>query len=128
MTRQEVYADIEQTLGIVPGFFKLVPDSVLELEWKLFKGVQLLPGPIPNKFRELIGVGIAAITHCHYCIYFHTEIAKLNGATDEEVEDAVHFAKSSAGWSTYINGAQYDLDQFKHEVDTAVAHVRAMNS
>ncbi len=127
MTRDEVYADIEQTLGVVPGFFKLVPDSGIELEWKLFKTVQLIPGPIPNKYRELIGVGIAAVTHCQYCSFFHTEIARLNGATDAEIEDAVHYAKSSAGWSTYLNGMQYDYEQFRDEVLATCAHVRAMS-
>jgi AhpD family alkylhydroperoxidase len=128
MTREEVYADIQQTLGLVPGFFKMCPDNALELEWNLFKTVQLMPGPIPNKYRELIGVGISAVTHCRYCSFFHTEVARVNGATDAEIEDAVHFAKSSAGWSTYINGMQYDFEQFKDEVRTAADYVRAMNS
>jgi alkylhydroperoxidase/carboxymuconolactone decarboxylase family protein YurZ len=56
---------------------------------------------------------VAAILPCSYCSYYHTEIEKLYGATDAEIEDAVHFAKSSAGWSTYINGPQMDYDEFK---------------
>ena len=124
MTRQEIYNEIEEMFGLVPSMFKLIPDSSLELEWKLFKRVQFEDGPIPNKYRELIGVAISAISKCRYCTYFHTQIAKLNGATDEEIEDAVHYAKSSAGWSTYINGLQVDYDQFKAEIDAACEHVR----
>ena len=116
MTRDEVYAEIEGMFGLVPSFFKLVPDSSLELEWKLFRTVQVDPGPIPNKYRELIGIGIAATTKCQYCIEYHAEVARLNGATDEEIEDAVHFAKSSAGWSTYLNGMQVDREQFSEEL------------
>jgi AhpD family alkylhydroperoxidase len=126
MTREQVYAEIEGMFGLVPSMFKEVPDSTLELEWRLFKAVQFDPGPIPNKYRELIGIAIAAVTKCRYCVVFHTEVAKLNGATQAEIEDAVHFAKSSAGWSTYINGLQIDYDQFKAEVDQAVAHVRSL--
>jgi hypothetical protein len=55
-------------------------------------------------------------------------VAKLNGATDAEIEDAVHYAKSSAGWSTYINGLQLDYDQFKQEVLQACEHVRSMEA
>jgi alkylhydroperoxidase/carboxymuconolactone decarboxylase family protein YurZ len=55
---------------------------------------------------------------------YHTEVAKLNGATDAEIEDAVHYAKSSAGWSTYINGMQIDYDKFHEEVLSACDHVR----
>jgi AhpD family alkylhydroperoxidase len=125
MNRQEVYEEIEQMFGLVPSFFKVLPDSSLELEWKLFKRVQFDEGPIPNKYRELIGVAIAAVTKCRYCSLYHTEVAKLNGATDPEIEDAVHFAKSSAGWSAYLNGMQMDYEQFKSEVNRACEHVRS---
>ena len=36
MSRKEVYKEMEETFGLVPGFFKLVPDSSLRLEWDLF--------------------------------------------------------------------------------------------
>jgi AhpD family alkylhydroperoxidase len=125
MTRQEVYHEIEETFGLVPGMFRALPDSSLELEWQLFKRVQLEEGPIPNKYRELIGLAIAGITKCRYCAFYHTEVAKLFGATDEEIEDALHFAKSSAGWSAYVNGLQLDFEQFKDEILQACEHVRS---
>jgi AhpD family alkylhydroperoxidase len=123
--RYDVYKEIEETLGIVPSFFKALPESTLSTEWELFKKSQLEPGPIPPKYRELIGVAIAAAVKCRYCSFFHTEMAKLNGATPEEVEDAVHVAKSSAGWSAYINGLQIDYDTFKSEVLTAVEYAKS---
>ncbi len=125
MTRQEVYHEIEETFGLVPSMFKAIPDSSLEQEWQLFKRVQLEEGPIPNKYRELIGLAIAGVTKCHYCAFYHTEVAKLFGATEEEIEDALHFAKSSAGWSTYVNGLQLDFEQFKDEILQACEHVRS---
>ena len=125
MTREEVYKDIEEMFGLVPSFLKLLPDNTLELEWKLMKAVQFEEGPIPNKYRELIGLGIAATSKCRYCTLFHTEVAKLWGATEEEIEDAVHYAKSSAGWSAYLNGMQIPYDEFKKEIEQAAAFVRA---
>jgi AhpD family alkylhydroperoxidase len=126
MNREEIYKEIEQMFGLVPSMFKAVPDSSLELEWKLFKRVQFEEGPIPNKYRELIGVAIAAVSKCRYCALYHTEVARRYGATDAEIEDAVHYAKSSAGWSTYINGLQLDFDQFQEEIRRACEHVRAL--
>ena len=126
MTRQEVYKDIEETMGVVPGFLKALSDSSLELEWQLMKQSQMEPGAVPNKYRELIGIGVAAATKCRYCIYFHREMAKLEGATDAEIEDAIHFAKSTSGWSTYIQGLDYDYDEFRKEVHRAVEYVRKM--
>jgi AhpD family alkylhydroperoxidase len=126
MKREEIYKEIEGMFGLVPSMFKSIPDSSLELEWQLFKRVQFDEGPIPNKYRELIGVAISAVTKCRYCSLFHTEIAKLNGATEAEIEDAIHYAKSSAGWSTYINGIQLDYEKFKKEVLQACEHARSM--
>jgi len=125
MVRQEIYKEMEHMLGLVPSFFKSVPDSTLELEWELFKRIQLDESPIPNKYRELIGLAIAGVTKCHYCAFYHTEVAKLSGANEEEIEDALHYAKSSAGWSTYLNGLQFDFEQFKDEVLRVCEHVRS---
>ena len=125
MSKQEVFNEMEQMFGLVPSMFKAVPESTIELEWELFKRVHLEEGPIPNKYRELIGVAISAISKCRYCVYFHTELAKLNGATEEEIEDALHFTKSSAGWSAYVNGLQLDFDEFKKETDQVCEHVRS---
>jgi AhpD family alkylhydroperoxidase len=119
MDRQQVYKDMEKMMGGVPSFFKSLPDSSLDMEWQLMKRVQMEPGAIPNKYRELIGLAVAAAVHCRYCTFFHTEMAKVAGASEAEIEDAVHFAKSVMGWSTYINGMQTDFEQFKTEVRQA---------
>ena len=128
MTRNEVYNEIKSMFGMVPTFIKSIPDSSLELEWNLMKRVQFDEGPIPNKYRELMGVGIAAAMKCRYCAFFHTEVARLNGATDAEIEDAVHVAKSILGWSTYVNGMQVDYDQFRREITKIAEYVRAQQT
>jgi len=127
-SRAEIYAEMKSMLGLVPSFFKSIPDSTLGLEWELIKRVQMEPGPIPNKYRELIGVGVSAATKCEYCTFFHTEMARLNGATDAEIEDALHYAKSTTGWSTYINGSQADLAQFRSEVKAIVEYLQKQSA
>jgi|GEM_PF-339306 len=124
-TREEVYQEIQSMMGVVPMMFKTLPDESLPLEWDLFKQTQFAPGAVPNKYRELIGVAVAGSMKCRYCAYYHTAVAKLNGATDAEIEDALHYAKSAAGWSTYINGLQLDYNQFTKEVDQACAYVKS---
>ncbi len=91
----------------------------------MFRQVQFEVGAVPNKYRELIGVAISAVRGCPYCVYFHTIAAKLNGAADEEIEDAVHFAKSSVGWSTYLHGLDIPLEEFKNEVDEIADYIRS---
>ena len=69
-------------------------------------------------------MAVAAVTRCRYCTLFHTEAAKLFGATQAEVEEALHYTKLVSGWSTYINGLQVDYDEFADEVAQVAAHVR----
>lgn len=115
------YRDIEQTLGMVPGFFKMFPEVGVAGAWSEFKSVQLNPQTALNgKTKELIGLAVSAQIPCQYCIYFHTAAAKANGATDEEIREAVAMAAIARHWSTVLNGMQVDLNGFKHETDTVL--------
>jgi AhpD family alkylhydroperoxidase len=125
MTREEVDRDIEATLGLVPQFMKDVPDFLIESEWASFKSLQLSETAIPNKYKELIGLGVSGATRCRYCVYFHTEAARLFGATDEEITEASLVAKNTMAWSTFLNAMQYDFDDFRREFDRITDHVRA---
>jgi AhpD family alkylhydroperoxidase len=125
MSRTEVEADIRETLGLVPQFFKDIPDALIATEWESFKNLELGQTAIPNKYKELIGLGVSGATRCKYCAYFHTEAARLFGATEEEINEAALMAKHTMGWSTYLNTRQYDYDRFVSEFDQIAAHVRA---
>src|SRR3954468_18849857 len=126
MTRAEVDRDIEETLGLVPQFFKDVPDYLVESEWSSFKNLQLSDQTaIPNKYKELIGLGVSGATRCRYCAYFHTEAARLFGATEEEITESSLGAKNTMAWSTYLNAMQFDYEEFTREFDQIAAHVRA---
>ncbi len=114
--RAEVERDMKATLGIVPSFFQRIPEEFLDFEWELFKRMELGQTLIPNKYKELMGVALHSETKCTYCTLFHTETAKLFGASDEEIEEAVHYAKMSLGWSAYLNGIRQDYDQFSQEL------------
>jgi AhpD family alkylhydroperoxidase len=116
MTRKEIFAEMELEFGRVPVFFKELPDEVLELEWRLFRKGEIEEGPVPKKYLELIGLGVAAATRCPYSTYYHSEMAKLHGASPEEIQSAILLAKGTAGWSTYVHGMQMELDEFKKDV------------
>ena len=79
---------------------------------------------IPNKYKELMGIAIHSETKCDYCTLFHTEAARLFGATDEEIQEAVHYAKMTLGWSAYLNGIREDYDRLSEELDQIIEHVK----
>ena len=119
---QAAYRDIEQTLGSVPGFFKAFPESGIAGAWTEFKSVQLNPKTkLDGKTKELIGLAVSAQIPCQYCIYFHTAAAKANGASDEEIKEAVAMAGVVRHWSTVLNGTQVDLAGFKRDTDAVLA-------
>ena len=122
--RRSVDRDIEQVFGQVPEFFQRVPDYLLATEWGSFKSLMLSETAIPNKYKELIGLGVSGATRCRYCVYFHTEAARLFGATDEEINEAALVAKHTMGWSTYLNTLHFDYDAFTAEFDQIAAHIR----
>ncbi len=125
MTRTEIYEDIRSLFGEVPNFFEKIPDSSLELEWKLLKTTQFEDGAVPHKYRALIGIAVAAVKGCPYCTYFYTETAKLNGATEAEIEDAVRFAKSTVSWSIYLYGLEIPIEEFRDDVRRIAASIRS---
>ena len=115
------YQDIEKTLGMVPGFFKVFPQSGIAGAWDEFKTLQLNPNTaLDGKTKQLIGLAVAAQIPCQYCIYFHTAAAKANGASQEEIAEAVAMAAMTRHWSTVLNGMEVDLDSFKKDTDTVL--------
>jgi len=124
MSRATVEAECRETLGLVPQFIDDLPDYLIDHEWAGFRDFELAETVIPNKYKELIGLGVSGATRCRYCAYFHTEAAKLFGATDEEIQEAALMAKHTMAWSAYLNTAQYDYDTFKEEFDQIAEHIR----
>jgi AhpD family alkylhydroperoxidase len=117
MSREEIYRDMEDTLGIVPSFFKALPDSSIEQDWNTFKAIEMKDGLLDAKTKSLIGLGVAAAIKCHYCTYYHTQAAKMSGATDAEIAEALRYTMDTTGWSTFLNGLDLDFEQFKKELN-----------
>ncbi len=114
--RHQVEDEIKNALGLVPSFFNRVPDDLLDHEWQLFRRLELGETLIPNKYKELLMLAVHSETRCRYCTLFHTEAAKLFGASDEEIQEAVHLAKHTVSWSAYLNGLRIDEKTFSDEV------------
>lgn len=121
------YKDIEATLGQIPTMFKAFPEVGIAGAWAEFKSLQLNPQTkLDGKTKELLGLAVSSQIPCHYCIYFHTAAAKLNGATDEEIREAVAMASIVRHWSTVLNGMQVDEATFRKETDEILARAAAM--
>lgn len=115
--KTEILAEMQNAFGIVPEWAKSIPEAALNSFWSGMRDFQLAETSIPNKYKELIGLGVAAATHCRYCQLFHATGARLNGATEEEIAEAVMFAATTSQGSTFLNGMAVDFAQFTKEVE-----------
>lgn len=121
--REKVEQEIKNELGLVPSFFERMPDATLDQEWSLFKRWELEETRIPNKYKELLMLAVHSETHCRYCTLFHTEMARMYGATEKEIQEAVHLAKHTVGWSAYLNGMRQDEEEFAEELERVGEHL-----
>ena len=121
---EDTLKDIENTIGIVPGFMKALPKEVLVNDWALWKKYAFTETEIPAKYRELMGLASAANIKCPYCQLMHTGMAKLNGATDEELSEVAYLASLTARWSTMIHAQNYDYETFEKEVQKIGEYVQ----
>lgn len=121
------YRDIELTLGLVPAYMKMLPEAAIAGAWGEYKGLVLNPNSkLDAKTKQLIALAVAAQVPCSYCTYGHTAFARLNGATDEEIREAVAVGAIVRHWSTIANGTQIDLEAHKRDIDSIVAHIESV--
>jgi AhpD family alkylhydroperoxidase len=108
ISRTEVHREIEQMFGRVPSFVEELPESAVVGFWTTMRDLQLGETRIPNKYKELIGLAVSGATRCRYCALFHTEAARLFGATDEEIAEASAMGGFTMMASTFLNAQQID--------------------
>jgi len=120
----KIREEIKEAFGNVPTWVNEMPTSALEGFWTLMRDFQLAETKIPNKYKELIGLGVSGATRCRYCTLFHTEAAKLFGATDEEIAEAAMMAAHTMAASTFVNSMQIDYENFRRETLDAIAYVK----
>jgi AhpD family alkylhydroperoxidase len=116
---------IEQMFGSVPEFMSRYAPAGFVGAWKEMRDVQLSPTTsLSSKHKSLIGLAVASQVPCAYCVVADTEFAKLAGATDAEIQEAIAMAAITRHWSTYLNGTQQDDGQFRRDIDKLVSNVK----
>ena len=122
--RQETYKEVTEALGQVPQWMEQMPEGALQGFWGMARDFWLKETKLPNKYKELIGIAVSGATRCKYCVLFHTEAARLFGATDEEIAEASMMSGITMCGSTFINAQQIDYEKFRQETRDIIAYVR----
>ena len=66
-------------------------------------------GALPRKAKELIAVGISVVIDCESCMQWHIEQAKAQGASYEEVLEAVEVGIEMGGGPATVS-ARFALE------------------
>ena len=68
----------------------LAPEN--ERAFQEFSRQVFAPGALDAKTKQLIAVAVAHVTQCPWCIRSHTKLARRDGATEQEVIEAMWVA------------------------------------
>lgn len=87
----------------------LAPDTTEA--FRDFSSAVFEDGALPRKTKELIAVAVAHVTQCPYCIRGHTKRARGQGASREEVMEAIWVAGAMRGDGAYAHAEQAFADR-----------------
>ena len=82
---------------------RLAPDA--EAAFRAFGQAVFKDGALDAKTKQLIAVAVAHVTQCPYCIKGHTKSAVRQGATPEEVMEAIWVAAEMRAGGAYAHSA-----------------------
>jgi AhpD family alkylhydroperoxidase len=119
---KSVYKDVEQSFGFVPDFVKRFPPEALPGAWLNMRNVEMNPASaLPGKIKSLIGLAVSSQIPCRYCVVADTEFAKLDGATDREIAEAVAMAGIARQFITLVEGMQVDEKAYRRDWERLTA-------
>ncbi len=81
----------------------LAPDA--EAAFQAFSQKVFADGALPRKMKQLIAVAVAHVTQCPYCIKGHTKAALRDGASAEELMEAIWVAAEMRAGGAYAHSA-----------------------
>ncbi len=82
---------------------RLAPDA--EQAFRAFSQAVFAEGAIPGRTKQLIAVAVAHVTQCPYCIRAHTRAALRQGATAQEIMEAIWVAAEMRAGAAYAHSA-----------------------
>src|SRR3954447_22561957 len=80
---------------------ELVPET--EAAFQAFSQRVFADGALPGKVKQLIAVAVAHVTQCPYCIKGHTKAALRQGASQQELMEAIWVAAEIRAGGAYAH-------------------------
>jgi AhpD family alkylhydroperoxidase len=81
----------------------LAPEA--DAAFRRFSQVVFQEGALSSKSKQLIAVAVAHVTQCPYCIRGHTQGALREGATEQEIMEAIWVAAEMRAGGAFAHSA-----------------------
>lgn len=81
--------------------------------FEAFSRAVFADGALPEKTKQLIAVAVAHVTQCPYCIKGHTAEALRQGASEQQIMEAIWVAAEMRAGGAYAHSA-LALDTMQH--------------
>jgi uncharacterized peroxidase-related enzyme len=114
-----IYDKLEAERGRVPNMFKaLANEPALAMGVAGFLKPLMSEGALPAWYKELIATRVASLNQCEYCVSSHRHLARLRGATAEQIANFDSFEigpfteKEKAGfrYATLLHESGHAID------------------
>ena len=124
-----VLKDAAQSFGFVPEFVRRYPPEALPGAWIAFRNVEMNPQTaLPGKVKTLVGLAVASQIPCRYCVIADTEFAKLEGASEREIAEAVAMGAIARQYITLIEGLPIDERAYRRDWERLTSPRHAQSS
>ncbi len=110
---KDVFGEIKDEFGMVPNFFKSLAahdPNWLELNWRREKAIMLNESALDRKTKELLAMVVSLVNDCEYCFLAHEAMARMAGATDEEINDAKKVIELFSSFNAIANSLKIPCD------------------
>jgi len=110
---KELFEQIKKQFGIssVPNVFKAMANKPAFLKALLAMDEAVFaPDKLDAKTKHLIAIAVSAVNGCEYCLYAHTAIAQMVGATNEEIAEALSVVALMSAYNNFNNALGMEND------------------
>lgn len=98
---------------------QLAPDT--HAAFTAFSEHVFADGTLPSRIKQLIAVAVAHVTQCPYCIRGHTREALRQGATEQQIMEAIWVAAEMRAGAAYAHSA-IAIDAFGQATNPLAGH------
>lgn len=106
----QVLREIEERLGVLPLYYLFMArdPKYLESVWGREK-IVMLEGRLPWREKEYLALASSIVNRAPYSISLHREIFRRNGATEDELLEAVSVVEVFTKNNVYTTGLNLPL-------------------